>query len=42
MPEDEIRQILGGNALATYAFDAEQLAPIAAKIGPSLEDVVAG
>lgn len=39
VPEREIRQILGGNALATYGFDAELLAPIGAAIGPRLEDI---
>ncbi len=40
MPVHEIRQILGGNAQAVYGFDADLLAPIGAKVGPSLEDVL--
>jgi hypothetical protein len=39
MPEDETRKILGGNALANFGFDAEQLAAVAEKVGPSLESI---
>jgi len=42
MPEDELRAILGGNALDAYAFDRDQLESVAAKIGPRLEDIRAG
>jgi predicted TIM-barrel fold metal-dependent hydrolase len=39
MPEDEVRRILGGNALALYGFDAERLGAVAARVGPTLEDL---
>jgi predicted TIM-barrel fold metal-dependent hydrolase len=41
MPEHETRKILGGNALSVYGFDGAQLAPIAARVGPKLEDLAA-
>jgi hypothetical protein len=31
--------MLGGNAAAVYRFDLATLAPLAEKIGPTLEDV---
>lgn len=34
VPEDELRAMLGGNAMAVYGFDAATLAPHAARIGP--------
>ncbi len=34
LPEDEIAAMLGGNAIRFYGFDAEKLAPLAARIGP--------
>jgi predicted TIM-barrel fold metal-dependent hydrolase len=42
MAEDEVRRILGGNALATFAFDADRLRAAAEKVGPRLEDVAGG
>lgn len=35
-PEDEIRAILGLNAAQAYGFDLQALAPIAARIGPTI------
>lgn len=35
-PENEVRAILGLNALDVYAFDAEKLAPLVDRIGPKL------
>ena len=35
LPEHEIAAMLGGNAVRFYGFDAEKLAPIAARIGPA-------
>ncbi|MFM7784693.1 MAG: amidohydrolase family protein [Gammaproteobacteria bacterium] len=35
-PEDEIRAILGLNAAEAYGFDLEALAPVAARIGPTI------
>jgi predicted TIM-barrel fold metal-dependent hydrolase len=37
--EDEMRAILGGNALSVYGFDEAQLAPIVAEIGPSVSAI---
>ena len=34
LPEPEIADILGGNAVRVYGFDAEKLAPLVARIGP--------
>lgn len=37
--EADIRQLLGGTALEAYAFDEEQLRPIALRVGPELADI---
>jgi predicted TIM-barrel fold metal-dependent hydrolase len=37
--EDACRKILGGNAGQLYRFDLDALAPIAAKIGPTVDEV---
>jgi predicted TIM-barrel fold metal-dependent hydrolase len=34
VPEHELAAMLGGNAARLYAFDAEKLAPLVARIGP--------
>ena len=34
LPEDEIAQMLGGNAAEFYGFDTEKLAPLVERIGP--------
>ena len=34
LPEDEIAQLLGGNAAALYGFDVEKLRPLVDRIGP--------
>jgi hypothetical protein len=39
VPEDEMRQILAGNAAKLYDFDLDKLAPLAAKVGPTVEEV---
>jgi predicted TIM-barrel fold metal-dependent hydrolase len=39
VPEDEARRMLGGNAASLYRFDVDKLAGLAARIGPSLEEV---
>ena len=39
IPEEERRQILGLNAAKLYNFDLEALAPLAAKVGPTPEDI---
>lgn len=38
-PEDACRKILGGNAARLYRFDLDKLIPVAAKIGPTVEEV---
>jgi predicted TIM-barrel fold metal-dependent hydrolase len=42
VPEDEVRQILGENAVRTYGLDAALLAKVAARIGPSSEILADG
>ena len=38
-PEADLRKILAGTAAEVYGFDLEALAPIAAEIGPTVEEV---
>jgi predicted TIM-barrel fold metal-dependent hydrolase len=38
-PEEDCRKILGGNAARLYGFDLDALAPVAARIGPTVEEV---
>ena len=38
-PVEAVRQILAGNASRLYGFDLDALAPLAADIGPKVEDV---
>src|SRR4029079_3266518 len=38
-PEAELRQILAGNAANLYDFDLAKLAPLAAKVGPTVAEV---
>jgi predicted TIM-barrel fold metal-dependent hydrolase len=42
VPENEIRKILGENAIETFGLDRAGLAAIAREIGPSLEQVTGG
>ena len=39
VPEDEMRKILAGNAAKLYDFDLDKLAPLAAKFGPTVDEV---
>ncbi len=39
VPEADLRLMLGGNAAARYGFDLAELAPIAAAVGPTVEEV---
>jgi predicted TIM-barrel fold metal-dependent hydrolase len=39
VPEAELRGVLGGNAAKLYGFDMEVLAPLAAKYGPTVEEI---
>ncbi|HLN16418.1 MAG TPA: amidohydrolase family protein [Acidimicrobiales bacterium] len=36
---DEMRQMLGGTAAEVYGFDLDVLAPIAARVGPTVEEI---
>jgi len=38
-PEDELRQILGGNAARLYGFDLAKLAPVAERVGPTVGEL---
>ena len=38
-PEAEMRKILAGNAAEMYGFDLDALAPLAARIGPTVAEV---
>ncbi len=38
-PPEETAAMLGGNAAALYGFDLEALAPHAARVGPSVEEI---
>jgi predicted TIM-barrel fold metal-dependent hydrolase len=37
--EDELRDVLAGNAAALYDFDLDALAPLAEQYGPTIEDI---
>ena len=39
VPVDDCRAMLGGNAARLYGFDLEALAPLAARIGPRVDEV---
>jgi predicted TIM-barrel fold metal-dependent hydrolase len=39
VPENEMRMILAGNAAKLYDFDLAKLAPLAAKVGPTVDEV---
>jgi len=39
VPTEEVTAMVGGNAARVYGFDLGALAPIAARIGPSVDDV---
>jgi predicted TIM-barrel fold metal-dependent hydrolase len=38
-PEAELRAVLGGNAAALYGFDLDALAPVAARVGPTVAEL---
>jgi hypothetical protein len=38
--EADLRAIVGGNAIRCYGLDAPALAPVAARVGPEVEDVL--
>jgi len=41
-PEEEIRAILGLNAAQAYGFDVDALAPVAGRVGPTVDAIRAG
>ena len=41
VPEDEVRKILGGNAIEVYGLDRAKLDAVAARIGPKASEVLA-
>lgn len=42
VPRAEVEAMLAGNAARVYGFDPEALAPLAARVGPTVEEVAAG
>jgi predicted TIM-barrel fold metal-dependent hydrolase len=42
VPEADVRKIVGENAIRFFGLDAAALAPIAARIGPTLDELTAG
>jgi hypothetical protein len=38
--EDDVRAIVGGNAVNCYSLDASKLQPIADEIGPTVDEIV--
>jgi predicted TIM-barrel fold metal-dependent hydrolase len=38
-PDAELRRLLGGNAAEVYGFDLDTLAPIAARVGPTVDEL---
>jgi predicted TIM-barrel fold metal-dependent hydrolase len=36
---DELRQVLGGNAAEVFGFDLDTLAPIAERVGPTIDEL---
>jgi predicted TIM-barrel fold metal-dependent hydrolase len=39
VPTDEVAAMVGGNAARVYGFDLDALAPVAARVGPRVDDV---
>jgi hypothetical protein len=39
MPEDDIRRMLGGNAIDLWGFDEAQLQAVADRVGPTVADL---
>jgi hypothetical protein len=40
IPENEVRAMVGGNAIDCYSIDASRLAPVVDRIGPLVEEIV--
>jgi predicted TIM-barrel fold metal-dependent hydrolase len=39
-PADELRRVLGANAAEVYGFDLDALAPIATRVGPTVDELM--
>ena len=39
VPVDEVTAMVGGNAARVYGFDLDALAPVAARVGPLVDEV---
>jgi hypothetical protein len=39
VPAEEVQAMIGANAAALYAFDLDALAPVAARVGPSVTEL---
>jgi hypothetical protein len=39
VPTDEVVAMVGGNAAALYGFDLDALAPIATRVGPTVDEI---
>ncbi|MGH9080609.1 MAG: amidohydrolase family protein [Acidimicrobiales bacterium] len=39
MPEDDVRRMLGGNAIRVYGFDVDRLQAVADRVGPTVADL---
>jgi predicted TIM-barrel fold metal-dependent hydrolase len=39
VPEEDLRKLLSGNIAAMYGFDLERLAPVARRVGPTVDDI---
>jgi hypothetical protein len=39
VPREEVAAMVGGNAARVYGFDLDLLDPIAAKVGPTVEEI---
>ena len=39
VPEPELRKVLAGNAAELYGFDLAALAPLAARVGPTVAEL---
>jgi len=40
IPEDQVKAMIGGNAIEAYSLDAGNLAPIAQRVGPEADEII--
>ena len=40
IPEDQVKAMIGGNAVEAYSLDAGNLAPIAQRVGPEADEII--